>query len=172
VERALRELAVLVGTRDNTRVDYGAFRVTTLNLNGYQFTISDPYAPGHPLTPEEAQALNALRAENIRNNFAKRHVAGAIEAASGALLSLPQLRALQVQLDEYASTYSFGARKPNPRLGLIEAQALEIARGTAEQGASEEDILALASTEPVLAEARARVAERKRVTNGALEELL
>lgn len=45
--------------------------MTTITIKQYQFGLSDPYDEGHELTLAEAQALNALRAENIRNNGAR-----------------------------------------------------------------------------------------------------
>lgn len=37
-------------------------------INGLEFTISQPYDAGHPLTEAEARALNQTRSENIGNN--------------------------------------------------------------------------------------------------------
>jgi hypothetical protein len=70
-------------------------------IQGQIFTISAPYTEGHQLTANEAAALNNLRGENIRNNFAAR-MKKAIEDKE------PELG--QTELDDYDSKYQFGVR--------------------------------------------------------------
>lgn len=44
----------------------------TVKIAGALFTLTAPYAEGHPLTAAEAKALNQVRAENIGNNARKK----------------------------------------------------------------------------------------------------
>ena len=44
----------------------------TVKIAGALFTLTAPYAEGHPLTTAEAKALNQVRAENIGNNVRKK----------------------------------------------------------------------------------------------------
>lgn len=67
----------------------------TITVAGREFTAPVPYSAGHVLTDNEAAALNQTFHENLRNNFAKKAKDGGTQA----------------DFDEYASTYSFGARR-------------------------------------------------------------
>ena len=71
-------------------------------IQGEMFTIAAPYSPGHVLNANEAAALNQLRAENIRNNFAAK-MKKALEDNSGALG--------QEALSAYDAVYQFGIRQ-------------------------------------------------------------
>lgn len=149
----------------------------------YTFPISDPFLPGHSLSPEEAQALNALRAENIRNNLAQQVRKKVDLLEPGQLLPPAALEELGEIAARYDREYQFGIRRAYSREGPIEAEAKEIAKGLVLARAkadgrsiSVEDLPRLieeASKEPeVLAEARQRVEEHQRVATGALESLL
>lgn len=80
----------------------------TITIQGFDFTVPAPYEAGHPLTDNEASALNGLLHENLRNNFASK-VKKAVEAAGED--GTPDLAALQTELDEYAAGYSFNLRR-------------------------------------------------------------
>jgi len=41
-----------------------------IKIQGHHFLCSQPYAEGHVLSTSEADALNQMRSENLRNNFA------------------------------------------------------------------------------------------------------
>jgi hypothetical protein len=45
---------------------------TPISVQGITFQAPAPYVAGHVLDAHEAQALNALLAENLRNNWARR----------------------------------------------------------------------------------------------------
>lgn len=102
--------------------------MSTVIINSLRFELPDVYAPGHVCDAGEARALNQVRRENIRNNFAPR-----VKAARTAGLDETIVREM---FDEYAANYSFTAnfRERNPA-DRIEAQcrklALEVARAAA-----------------------------------------
>ncbi len=157
--------------------------MTILRISKYQFEVSDPYSAGSVLTEGEAAALNALRAENIRNNCMGWVSAEREGLPAGELLSSDVLSTLQARFTDYDSTYTFGARRQNKRLGLIEAEvervATEFCRGQARgQGRElsdlelQEMLLQVQGLQEVQEEARRRVAERERVVAASLESLL
>lgn len=87
----------------------------TITIAGRSFTVEPKYSEGHTLTANEASALNQLRNENLRNNFATK-------AKDGAS---------QEDFDKYASSYEFGVRTGGGRTSdPVEAAAMEIARET------------------------------------------
>lgn len=84
-------------------------QVQEITIQDWLAKIPAPYLPGHALNENEAGAFNQLFAENIRNNFAKK-VKDAREKAEkdGGQVDFDTL---QSELDAYAATYEFGARK-------------------------------------------------------------
>lgn len=155
-----------------------------IRIKHYQFTLSEPFAPGHQLTGAEAQALNALRAENIRNNFAKRVDKAIAVLLPGEVLSAEALRELQVVLGTYDSGYGFvGKHEPRLKLSALEVEIRAVAQERVEEQArglgkdldsSELESLVgqMASVPGVQEEARLRLQERMKVTVGSLEDLL
>lgn len=89
-------------------------------------TVIAPYAEGHTLTAEEANALNQTLAENLRNNFAP-HVKAVVEAAGEGEVDLA---GLQAELDTYMGEYSFGFRKSGTSIAAnpVERIAVSLAR--------------------------------------------
>lgn len=86
---------------------------TTITIAGRQFTATPIYAAGNVLTENEANALNQVRFENLRNNFAPK----AKEGAS------------QEDFDAYASSYQFGVRTGGgSRLDPVQAEAMSLAK--------------------------------------------
>jgi len=83
-----------------------------VTIQGEVFNIDTPYTEGHTLTAGEAAALNQVRHENLRNNFAKR-VKDAKEAGTFSL------DAFQAQLDEIANQYEFGAGRRSASGGAV-----------------------------------------------------
>lgn len=77
---------------DNTR---------KITVSGVEVQIDDVYNEGHPLTANEAAALNQMRAENIRNNTANE---------VKKLGDEPDPKAAQKIVSDYAKTYEFGQR--------------------------------------------------------------
>ena len=85
----------------------------TITIAGRSFNVEPKYEAGHTLTANEASALNQLRNENLRNNFAQK-------AKDGAS---------QDDFDKYAASYEFGVRTGGGRTSdPVEAAAMEIAR--------------------------------------------
>ena len=143
-------------------------------IQGQIFNIAAPYAEGHALNANEAAALNQLRAENIRNNFAAR-MKKAIEDKA------PELG--QPELDAYDATYQFGVRQAGklPQ-DPIEKEAYKLAeqavinalkaRGTKlkelPEGKLDELVLATLEKRPNFREQAAKViAARKEAVAGA-----
>jgi hypothetical protein len=81
--------------------------MSTITIQGHDFTVPERYTEGHPLTEGEAKALNQTYHENLRNNFAKQVKDAKGEAAA---LTSEQVTDLQSKLDTYAESYSFGVR--------------------------------------------------------------
>lgn len=157
--------------------------MTIIRISRYQFEVSDPYSAGMAINLAEAQALNALRAENIRNNLMDRVRAARDSAGPDVVLSIQVLEELQAQFTAYDQEYSFGLRRANRRLGLIETElqlvaklfVLSQARGSGRVLEEDElqDAIAAAMQLPHLREeARKRVEERASITNAAVESLL
>ena len=105
-----------------------------LQIQATDFEIETRFKEGHPLSANEASAMNQLLAENIRNNMAttvrnfKLKVAGwsdeQIKAAKveqmspvveATQLDEDQLQEIQDQIDEYVSGYEFGIRTGRAR---------------------------------------------------------
>lgn len=80
-----------------------------ITIQDWLATIPAPYTPGHALNENEAGAFNQLFAENIRNNYAKK-VKDERELAVKENRE-PDFSKLQSDLDTYAASYEFGARK-------------------------------------------------------------
>lgn len=78
-----------------------------VTIQGHTFNVPEPYAEGHPLTENEAAALNQTFAENVRNNFAQK-VKDANEAQGEENVDTS---ALQSELDSYIEGYEFGVRR-------------------------------------------------------------
>lgn len=92
----------------------------TITIQGTEFTIGAPYSAGHVLTAGEASALNQLRGENIRNNFA-----GKMKSAKEKGEPIPG----QEELTKYDGEYAFGVRAiGGPRLDPIESKARQLAK--------------------------------------------
>ncbi len=97
---------------------------STITIAGETFSAPQPYTEGHVLSGNEANALNQVFAENLRNNFASK-VKAAQEAGTF------DLSVFQGSFDDYANEYEFGVRtgggggrSGNPIL----AEAMNIAR--------------------------------------------
>lgn len=88
----------------NSRQRWGAS--LKIRISQYAFLVGAPYRAGHSLTANEAEALNRLRAENIRNNV-KRWVDQA-EPTRG-LIPQAELNALAERIAQYAQGYEFAA---------------------------------------------------------------
>lgn len=155
----------------------------SIRISHYSFPLSSPFEPGHQLSEAEAAALNALRAENIRN-LLSHHVRKAQQALpEGKLLSEEALEELRSHCRRLDAEYRFGQRRSVPRQGTIEKEAQAISRGFAaaalrsrgeepSEAAIEEEAKRLAESPAVLAEARRRVEESARVATAAIADLI
>lgn len=87
--------------------------MTNITIAGRQFAVTPRYSAGHTLTENEANALNQVLFENLRNNFAAKAKEGQT----------------QEQFDEYAASYQFGVRTGGgSRQDPVQAEAMSIAR--------------------------------------------
>lgn len=162
-----------------------SFLMRSISVGPYSFTLSEPYSAGHPLTEGEARALNALRAENIRNSL-RRWIELEEKLSVGQLSSrvlLPeQITRLQQKLARYDESYAFGTPSRVEPRGLAEMLRLVAEEFLAEelrrQGQSLESLVnrrelleELAASEAVQQEARHRLAAAQRVATSVLDEL-
>ncbi len=100
-----------------------------ITIAGHPFHAPVPYSEGHQLRANEANALNQVFHENLRNNFAKK-VKDAKD--SGAF----DHQALQDSFLEYARNYQFGVRAlggGGASADPVETEALALARGDVRQ---------------------------------------
>lgn len=157
-----------------------------IRIGNYPFNIPQRYRVGHELSQNEADALNGLRAENIRNNV-KRWVDEATRGLQpGELLTPDAISALQDRVSEYAASYEFGVRaepKGGVRKTAFEIELLAIAQERVESQAramgielSEEGLAEAVESQMKLAivieEARRRVSARQELAQQALQSLL
>lgn len=154
-----------------------------IRIYGYQFNLSAPYQPGQAIDPAEAQVLNNIRAENIQNILRKAVQQKTAELLPGQLLSPTSLAELQATVDKFDAGYRFQMRQPQSRIGEIEVETQAVAAERAEihfreqgaeptEGELAEMTSRFAAMPSVSDEARARIAARRAVTAGALEDLL
>ncbi len=162
-----------------------------MTIQGVQFTVKWPYAAGHTVNSAEAEALNMARAENVRNNFAKRVKATRQEilaeqptAGEATIAQLAQKR-LQDEFNTYDAEYEFGVLSPRAvdPIGR-EAQRIAvivIAQQLNSQGKHVEDIsrdqhaalvAAAAALPAVRAEAERRVNAMAAVAEQALDDII
>lgn len=100
-----------------------------IRIREYLFTFPSRYQEGSQITAGEAQALERLRAENVRNVSA-RWVADQVAILSpGELLTKDQIDRLQVQIEQFAQTYRFPLKhEPAPKLDAIGREARAMAQ--------------------------------------------
>lgn len=85
----------------------------TITVQGLQFQVRWPYSEGHVCSAIEAEALNKARAENIRNNFAKRVTEAQAEAKATNCADESEVNAqLAMAFDTYDRDYEFGLLSP------------------------------------------------------------
>lgn len=153
-----------------------------ISIGGEKFEVTAPYAEGHVCTATEAKVLNQTRAENIGNNF-RAEVKKARDEGNG-------YDAVRASLSAYDAEYTFAmggtTRTPTDPVER-EAQALASAAITAklkDKGIKLKDYLAvegnqekydaalekLSMQDDVIAAARKRVEERKKVTEFDLSD--
>lgn len=158
-----------------------------ISIKQHAFSVRQVYSEGTVLTKAEAQALNGLRAENIRNNVFKFVAEALGTAQQGQVLPAEVQKELQEKITEYDLKYQFPLRSEPRGQSPIEVEVLIVAterveaairqRGTYElvvvNRAMYEDMLALALADPaVQEEARKRIALANQAAARALEDLL
>lgn len=135
----------------------------TITIQGYDFVATMPYLAGHVVSDAEAKALNQVRAENLRNNFASK-----IKAAKGEAegLTEEQLAELTAAFAEYDATYEFtlasvggGKRETDP----VQAEAMRIAKSLIAAKLSKDKRTLKSVPADKLAEAIATVAAGEKV---------
>lgn len=86
-------------------------------------TIPTVFVAGHPCTEGEAEALNQLLRENVRNNVAGKIKAGKVDFVT------------QPMVDEYVTDYEFGVRATGPKRSreeiVLDEVTLEFAKARA-----------------------------------------
>lgn len=152
-------------------------------IRQYTFRAPDHFVPGHRLSPGEAQALNSLMADQIRNNVTRIVDRAIRDLAPDELLSQQVQASLQDQIEAYAQGYHFVEFKRPFRLGPIELEARALAE---EKARAMAEARGLGPSDPLLAlwadkwfqdpglqsQARTNVALAEKVVREGLEELL
>lgn len=155
---------------------------SSICIKQYSFSVKAPYREGSVLSETEAQALNALRAENIRNNVSKWIIEAQSRCGKG-LLPQQVVDEIRKRIRDYDRDYTFQPKTERKRLGAIEVEALSLAvsiAGTAarkegrddSEEALREEIELLSQSLEIIAEARAIVEEKQRIAQEGLEGLL
>lgn len=148
-------------------------------IQGHDFDFGAPrYAAGHACTENEANALNQVRLENIRNNTASK-IKAAAEKASVAPADvnldadLGDGTTLRSLISAYADNYEFGLRsvRTSEPVDPVEKEAIKLAKDTVRkalatkkvkvkdlpEGKFDEMVEAYAAREDVIKEAKRRV---------------
>lgn len=80
-----------------------------VTIKGLKITVPAPFAEGHSCSANEANVLNQILRENVRNNNA-RSAEKVIEAAGGAVDKV-NIADFQGSIDTYIDNYEFGVRR-------------------------------------------------------------
>lgn len=152
-----------------------------ISISHYEFSLREPFSAGHKLTIPEAQALNALRAENIRNNAYRTF--GKFAKGEDGLLKSEDLAELKTFIASQDEQYSFRPKAgPKAKSGTIEAEIGIVAGERVEEQARiagveltvvqySEALAAFKANPGVEEEARRRLGERIRANSKSIEEL-
>lgn len=109
-----------------------------IQIQGHTFTYSTPYVAGAcTLSEGEANQLNSVRGENLRNNFASKVKDAKAEAVKargeGAELTEEEIAGLVSEFASYDSQYQFaGKRISRGPADPVKAKARKMARETIE----------------------------------------
>ena len=142
-----------------------------IQVLSHQFIISEPFAEGHRLTAEEAQALNMTRADRLRNIIYKRLSRGEPES----------IREFEQEVQRIDRGFQFTshasrAQSQGPKASIMEVAREraneEQARGEIKPRFVEERARDLAEDPAIQAEGGRRYELRQRVAQEALNELL
>jgi hypothetical protein len=150
----------------------------SIRIRNYTFTLAPRFAEGTVLTLGEAQAMNQLFCENVRNNTDQWVIAELDRAPAGATLSQAQINDLQERIRQYAEAYQFLPRGSNRlRQSAVEVEMIEIvevlvAEQKLEGEAAEEFRQRLLADPKVQAVARERLTQRQQIAGKALQDIL
>ena len=100
----------------------------TIIVRCYELNLQDRYAAGHQLTEQEAKSLNNLRAVFLRDIFSKK-----VPRPEDGLLSPEELESLQLELNEYAMSYSVPPQREKPFVSTLQQSLREVAQERVEQ---------------------------------------
>lgn len=159
-----------------------------ISIQGLPFTYSTPYVEGSVMTKGEANQLNQVRGENLRNNFASKIKALKTQIekdrGEGAEFTEAELDAFKAEFAQYDASYVFsGVRIARGPVDPIRAKAKKMARETIEaalrgkgmkpselaEGKMDELIDKYLESHPeVMDEAKAQVEKVKAAANEAL----
>lgn len=152
-----------------------------ITIRHYTFNLPTLYIEGHRLSAGEAQALNGLRAENIRNNVKKVLDRRLDAIPDGQVLSTEEVAKLQSIVDDYASKYFFQFRETRgEQRGQLSAETYAIARdkvaailrsANLDRDPTQDEIAEMQQDAGVQAAARANLEARSLIARQALEEL-
>jgi hypothetical protein len=94
-----------------------------ITIAGRAFDVPNPFAEGHVLTGAQADALNQVYHENIRNNLAKKLEGQSDDEA-------------QATVDSYSQSYEFGVRTGGGggSRDPVQTEAMRIAREAVKRG--------------------------------------
>ena len=160
-----------------------------IQIRNYQFDLDEPFLPGQSISAGEARALNALRAERLREALTRRVIeahrpVNAGKDGSDRLLSAEALSKLQAELDGLGAKFKFPPPvEPRPKVGTIEAETRALAEAQVESDArqagiilsqeNKDELVAKALARPAIQqEARRRIEARKSIAEAALRELM
>lgn len=110
-----------------------AAEVPTITIQGLTFQYTAPYAEGQLLTANLAGALNNLRGENLRNNFASK-IKAKLEPKDGPKreatdLTPDEVTALGADFAAYDQAYELsGKRVAKAAVDPVEREAIRIAK--------------------------------------------
>lgn len=138
-----------------------------LKILGQEFSVPPAYSPGHQLTPAEAQALEGLRLDRIREQLSKSQRNGA-----------PRLT--QPEVEAFARAWNFEFR---PETAWRRDEVDREARGLAELRAAgsgltpgdlewEQQVARLAADSELREQARARVEARRELLREQMDGLV
>jgi len=142
-----------------------------IQIGPYEFDVSEPYTPGHPLSPVEARVLNSLRSMRVRNILYKR--LRKIVPDDETLLTPEQLAEFTQLVSEIDRDFRFIPHDTTKvKRGTLQAEIEEVAREQLPPDASDDEVAARASQQDVIEEATRRFVARQEIAKTSLEELL
>lgn len=96
-----------------------------ITIQGEKFNVTTPYVAGHAITESEANALNQVRCENIRNNVATK--LRKLQAGEEGAMTMEEIVAFA---NDYDQKYDFTQSRGTGRAAMspVEREARRLAR--------------------------------------------